>query len=409
MSFGTRLRSLRETAGLTQEELAFRAGLSPNAVGLLERGARRRPQPHTVRSLADALDLSENERASLLTAVPRRETTDPETPSPAPGYVLPSPPTPLVGRERELREVRELLLGDSKVRLLTLIGIGGVGKSRLALEAARASVAAGRFPDGVTFVALAPLSDPALVVPTIARSLGLRESERQSPRDALFDYLRRKRLLLVLDNFEHLMEAAPEISGLIESSANLALLLTSRAPSRVRGEQEYPVGPLALPESTDSPYEEEVLASPSGRLFAERARAASPSFEVTGENVADVAAICWRLAGLPLALELAAAKVRLLDPAALLLRLDQALSTAWARDLPERQRTMRATLDWSYELLSEKEKALFRRLSIFVGGFTLEAAEAVGTTAKEVAGDVLGLLGRLVEQSFVSADAGGSE
>ena len=411
MSFGTRLRSLRETAGLTQEELAFRAGLSPNAVGLLERGARRRPQPHTVRSLADALDLSENERASLLTAVPRRETTDPETPSPAPGYVLPSPPTPLVGRERELREVRELLLGDSEVRLLTLIGIGGVGKSRLALEAARASVAAGRFPDGVTFVALAPLSDPALVVPTIARSLGLRESERQSPRDALFDYLRGKRLLLVLDNFEHLMEAAPEISGLIESSANLALLLTSRAPLRVRGEQEYPVGPLALPESTDSPYEEEVLASPSGRLFAERARAASPSFEVTGENAPSVAAICRQLAGLPLALELAAANTRFLDPAALLSRLDRALSNAWGRDLPERQRTMRATLDWSHELVSGPQRALFRRLSVFAGGCSLEAAEAVGAADAARVREVLERLGELAGQSLVTVEhvpAGGT-
>src|ERR687889_1342790 len=152
MSFGTRLRSLRETAGLTQEELAFRAGLSPNAVGLLERGARRRPQPHTVRSLADALDLSENERASLLTAVPRRGSTVPETPSPAPGYVLPSPPTPLVGRERELREVRELLLGDSEVRLLTLIGIGGAGQAGPSPEAGRGLGCPGGVSGGGTFL-----------------------------------------------------------------------------------------------------------------------------------------------------------------------------------------------------------------------------------------------------------------
>jgi predicted ATPase/transcriptional regulator with XRE-family HTH domain len=408
-SFGSRLRRFREAAGLTQEELASRAGLSANAVSVLERGERRRPYPHTVRSLADALGLSEGDRAALLAAVPKRG-AGPQIASPAlgsSGDILPSPMTSLVGRERELRQVG-LLLGFPEVRLLTLTGIGGVGKTRLALEAARSSLSEGRFPDGATFVPLAPLSDPALAVPTIARSLGLREADGRSAAEALRDYLLEKRVLLVLDNFEQLLGAAVEVAGLIEACPGLEVLATSRAPLRVRGEQEYPVPPLALPPSTLDPTEDEIVGTPSGRLFVERARAASPSFELTAENASAVAEICWRLAGLPLALELAAAKVRLLDPAALLPRLDQALSTAWARDLPERQRTMRAALDWSYDLLSEQERGLFRDLSVFAGGFTLEAAEAVGSErggAGEVPEEVLGLLGALAEQSLVTAEA----
>jgi predicted ATPase len=211
----------------------------------------------------------------------------------------------------------------------------------------------------------------------------------------------------VLDNLEHLLEAAPEIAGLIEDCPGLCVFVTSRAPLRIRGEQEYPVGPLALPATTLSPATEEVLASPSGRLFADRARAASPAFELTQENAAAVASICWRLDGLPLALELAAAKVRFLDPATLLSRLDRALSAGWARDLPERQRTMRAALDWSYELLDAPQRELFGRLSVFAGGFTLEAAEAVGAADGVSQEDVLYLLEGLVEQSLVSAGADG--
>ncbi len=402
-SFGARLRRLREAAGLTQEELAERAQLTRNAISALERGERKRPYPHTVRSLADALGLSEDERATLLAAVPRQDGGSPTARVALLESTLPIQPTPLVGREQDLEEVTGLLC-QPEARLLTLTGVGGVGKTRLAIEAAREATEL--FPDGVAFVALAALNGPALVIPTIARSLGLRDTEGQTLREALHGYLREKRFLLVLDNFEHLLEAAQEVSALMESCRDLVVLATSRAPLHIRGEQEYPVPPLALPASTLSPTAEEVLGSPSGRLFVERAQAASPAFGLGGENTAAVGAICWRLAGLPLALELAAAKVRFLSPPHLLTRLDRALSAGWARDLPARQRTMRATLDWSHDLLAEEEKVLFRRLSVFAGGFTLEAAEAVGAAEEADAEDVLKLLGNLVEQSLVLAQPG---
>jgi predicted ATPase/transcriptional regulator with XRE-family HTH domain len=411
--FAERLRSLREAAGLTQEELAFRAGLSPSAVGVLERGARKRPYPHTVRALAEALGLDEEGRTSLLAAVPKRgevgagSSSAGEPPQPVRSPALPNPTTTLVGRELELEEVAALLARPG-ARLLTLTGTGGVGKTRLAVEAAR--VAAHRFPDGVFFVGLAPLADPDLVIPTIARSLGAAEAEGRTPLEALQGHLQGKKLLLVLDNLEHLLDAAVGVAGLIEACPGLVVLATSRAPLRVRGEQEYPVPPLTLPSSTVRPSEVDVTEAPSGRLFLERARAVSPAFAITQENAGAVAAICWRLAGLPLALELAAAKARFMDPETLLARLDRALGTAWTRDLPERQRTMQATLDWSHDLLAGEERALFRRLSVFSGGFTLEAAEEVCAFGEIGPEEILELLARLTEHSLVtvSTDADGT-
>jgi predicted ATPase/transcriptional regulator with XRE-family HTH domain len=386
-SFGVRLRALREAAGLTQEELASMAGLTARGIGMLERGQRSHPYPHTVRSLSDAMKLSDTERMDLLAAVPGRD----DRAEPAPASTLPIPPTPLVGREREVGEIG-YLLGRSEVRLLTLTGLGGVGKTRIATEVARG--AAERFPDGVVFAGLAPLRDAALVVSSVARAFGLGESEG---REDLVARLEKRQVLLVLDNFEHVAEAAPEVAGLISACPDLTVLVTSRSPLRLRGEREYPVTPLALPRSTLSPEPEEVLDSPAGRLFAERAQDADPSFGLTPENAPAVAAICWRVDGLPLALELAAARARFLDPGALLSRLDLALSKGWAQDLPERQRTMRSTLDWSHDLLSDDEKTLFEKLSVFAGGFTLKAVEALGEE------DAL-VLGSLVEQSMVVAE-----
>jgi predicted ATPase/DNA-binding XRE family transcriptional regulator len=404
-TFGGMLRRLREAAGLTQEELATRAGMTAKGVSALERGERKRPFPHTLRSLADALGLTEEERAALLATMPPRRADKPQADArpvlgpPQPN--LPAPTTPLVGRERELREVKDLL-NRPGTRLLTLTGVGGMGKTCLALEASRLSDG---FPDGAAFVALAPLGDATLVAPTISRALGLKEATGLPPLDAVREHLRERTMLLVLDNFEHVAGASSEVASLIESCPDLTVLVTSRAPLRLRSEREYPVPPLGLPASTVSPDPDEVLSSPSGRLFVDRAQAASPAFGVTAENVGAVAAICWRLDGLPLALELAAARARFLDPASLLRRLDRALSGGWVRDLPERQRTMQAALDWSYDLLSEGEKTLFRRLPVFSGGFTLEAAEVVGAANGLEADDVLDLLGRLVEQSLVLAEA----
>src|SRR5918995_582653 len=244
----------------------------------------------------------------------------------------------------------------------------------------------------------------ALELPTIAQTLGLKEAEGRSVREALHAHLREKRFLLVLDNLEHLLEVVPEIVALVEACPGLTVLATSRAPLRVRGEQKYPVGPLGMPDPSRSPLVGVVAGTPAVELFVDRAKAASPTFDLTDANAAAVAAICWRLDGLPLALELAAARARFLGPTALLSRLDRALEAGGARDLPERQRTMRSTLDWSHDLLHVPEKELFRRLSVFAGGWTLEAAEYVGAAGSVEAEDVFAFLGNLVEQSLVEAE-----
>ena len=401
--FGARLRRLREAAGLTQEQLASKAGLTPKAISVLERGERKRPYPHTVRALADALGLSDGERAPLFASVPGRAAAPtPSTTTSAPS-TLPAPPTQLVGREREVEAASDILR-RRQTRLLTLTGPGGVGKTRLALEVVRR--AAEDFPDGTAFVALAPLGDADLVVSTLCRTLGLREAGGRSPRDTLHAYLSDRELLLVLDNFEHVMGAAPEVSGLLSSCPGLCVLVTSRAPLRLRGERECLVPPLAVPDPSHAPDVETVNGALAARLFLDRAREVSSTFLLTRKNAASVAAICWRLAGLPLALELAAAQARFLGPTELLSRLDRVLQSGGARDLPERQRTLHATLDWSHDLLSEEEQTLFQRLSVFSGGFTLETAEAVGAYGQVGIEDVLGLLGRLVEQSLVRVEPG---
>jgi predicted ATPase/DNA-binding SARP family transcriptional activator len=281
----------------------------------------------------------------------------------------------LVGRTAELAEVGELVRGD--VRLLTLTGPGGTGKTRLALEVARTSAPA--FDEGARIVSLAPLADPELVLPTITRALGIRALEGESEPEAIRRVLEDASLLLVLDNYEHLLEAAPVASRLAAAIPQLTILSTSRAPLHVTGEHLWPVFPLDLPEPDSSRDPAELGKFAAVALFVDRARAVQPTFELAGENAAAVAEICVRLDGLPLAIELAAARVGVLPPKTMLSRFDRALPLLGSgpRDAPERQRTLESTIRWSYDLLAESHRKLFRRFSVFSGGWTSEAATAV--------------------------------
>jgi predicted ATPase len=325
---------------------------------------------------------------------------------------LPAPATPLVGRERQAAAVEDLVVREG-VRLVTLTGPGGVGKTRLAVEAARR--VGPEFADGVRFVELASVSSVDLVAAAVATGLGLTTTGDKLITD-LQSYLRARRLLLVLDNFEQVVGAAPLLAELLGAAPGLVVLVTSRVVLRLSGEHEFPVPPLPVPPAGSSPDPEELQRYAAVRLFVERAHAAAPGFELTGGNAEAVAEICRRLDGLPLAIELAAARVRLLPPQTLLARLGQQLSllTGGARDLPERQRTLKNTLDWSYGLLPASEQALFARLGVFAGPFSLPAAEAVGADSPDQGqakgpGPVLETLGSLVDSSLVQADTRGGE
>jgi predicted ATPase/DNA-binding XRE family transcriptional regulator len=399
MSFGELLRRLRSAAALSQEALAERAGLSRNGVSDLERGLHPTPRLETVRLLAEALVLTEENRAALLAAA-RPATPDDGSPSPGAfaATPLPMPLTRLIGRETELAALQALLDHDD-VRLLTVTGAGGTGKTRLALETA--ATTRDRYADGVAIVDLAPLLDPLLVLPSIAATLDVRETAEEPLLITLCRALGFRRLLLVLDNCERVLMAAPEIATLLAACPGTTVLATSRQRLRVRGEREFPLVPLLLPETNQLLPPTELALIPAITLFVERATEVQPDFGLTVDNADAVVAICRRLDGLPLAIELAAARVKTLPPAALLARLEPRLPllTGGGHDLPARQRTMRDTIAWSYDLLSRDDQTLFRRLSIFAGGCTQEAAERVAGDGQRQA-VLIGVLG-LVEQNLL--------
>ncbi len=399
-SFGAQLKALREAAGFTQEELATIAGLSVHAVSALERGQRRRPQVDTVRALSAALDLTGPTRDHLLTtARTSAQAGSLEVPR---SLSVPLAPTALVGRDADLSVLRQWL-ADRSARLITLTGPGGSGKTRLSLEIAREIAAEGTA--RVVLVPLAAIRDAALVAAAIAEALGLVDAAAAELPKRVRTAWDGTPTLLVLDNFEQVLDAAPLIAEILSSAAALRVLVTSRAPLHLRGEREFAVGPLALDTHVDARSPADLVRSPAVRLFLDRVRDVEPDFRLTSANGPTVMAICQRLDALPLALELAAPWLKVLSPDGLLLRLahDAPLSPVGARDLPERQQTMNATVAWSYQLLDAHERHVFRRLGVLPGRFSIDLAAAVvsGTTASSPNDAVLRAVAGLIDKSLL--------
>ena len=399
--FGETLQRHRHAQRLTQAELADKAGLSERAISDLERGLKH-PQRATVRLLIEALGLRSVEADELeVAARPRGLMTD-STGNASAKHNLPASLTSFVGREQELIKVTEHL---ARARLLTLTGIGGCGKTRLALEVARGALP--DYSDGVWLVELGPLADPLLAPRRVADVLGIRETTDQPGTNMLVAVVAAQHMLLVLDNCEHLLQACALLAdALLRGCPNLHILATSREPLGIGGEVAWRVPSLAVPDLDDAGNVGDVRQSPAVQLFVERATAAQPRFTLTERNAAAVVQICKRLDGIPLALELAAARVVALTPAQLLDRLDQSfrLLTGGSRVALPRQQTLEAGLDWSYDLLDAREQRVFERLAVFAGGWTLEAAEAVCADGDAIGTEnALDVVIGLVRKSLVMA------
>ena len=401
-SFATQLKALREAAGFTQEELATIAGLSVHAVSALERGERRRPHVETVRALSAALDLPAAARDALVASAraPAHRTAVDELSRAS----LPSAPTVLLGREADMQTMRQWL-ADPAARLITLVGPGGVGKTRLAVEVAREL--ADNEATRVVFVELATTRQASFVGLTIAEALGLSDiAAADLPRHVHAACNTERPTLLVLDNFEQVLDAASLVAYLVTSAPSLRVMVTSRAPLRLRGERLYAVEPLGLPTDCERMLLADVARVPAVRLFVERVRDTLRDFRLTSRNAPTVTAICRRLDALPLALELTAPWLKTLTPEDLLHRLerDAGLPGVGARDLPERQQTMNGTVAWSYHLLDPPEQRAFRRLGVLPGLFPLEAAASVladTETASSGSDHVLGAVAGLIDKSLL--------
>jgi predicted ATPase/transcriptional regulator with XRE-family HTH domain len=452
-SFGSWLKQRRKVLDLTQDDLARQAGCALSTIRKIEQD-QRRPSRQVAQHLLMCLGVSPSEQEDLirLARVQSFPSTFPplnllDVPSNSPKTVsthsqpsasaigptqesipagfpetehrqicqtnLPAPPTSFIGWAAEVERLHNLLQRPG-VRLVTLMGPGGAGKTRLGLQVASQLV--GKFEHGVYFVALAPIRDSDLVGTMIAQTLGIKEEDKLSLGESLKAYLKTRQMLLVLDNFEQVLGAAVLVADLLEAASELKILVTSRAALRLYGEHEFEVPPLALPDLRQLPPLSELAQLPAMALFVERAQTVQPDFELTEQNAVAVAELCTHLDGLPLAIELAAARVKLLSPQVIVTRLSDRLTllTDGAKNLPKRQQAMRNTLDWSYDLLEPDEKTLFAHLGVFVGGCTLDAVEAVsgipfGSSSIDQITGLMEQLASLVHKSMLLREMVGDE